>query len=118
MSCTSGVYKQVVCGRMREPDYSEIWIPNNENLVKNFKYSLGEVMGRLFQGFVISDDDVTTIKRISLTDNVDAARKLVEILPERGEDVLRRIIKALQPEYDIANILDQQLKELMDNVTV
>ncbi|KAK6189962.1 hypothetical protein SNE40_001921 [Patella caerulea] len=112
----SGVYKRVGCGRMREPDYSEIWIPNNENLVTDFKYNLGEVTGRLLQGFVISDDDVTTIKRI--TDNVDAARTLVEILPLRGEGVLRKIIKALQPKYDIANILDQQLKELMDKVTV
>ncbi|XP_050411085.1 uncharacterized protein LOC126825496 [Patella vulgata] len=104
------VRKCVLFGRMREPHYSEIWIPNNENLVKDFKNHLGDVMGKLFQAFIINDDDKTTINGIN--DNVDAARKLVDILAERGENVLGRIIKALKPKYDIAKRLDVQFTKI------
>ncbi|KAK6184415.1 hypothetical protein SNE40_001928 [Patella caerulea] len=95
-------------------DHLDIWNSEQEFLVTEFKNHLEGLITKFFSQMIIDSDDKEKIKReIRDNYNVAGATCLVEILAERGEHVLPRIIKALKPTYNkVANRLEDRLAEL------
>ncbi|KAK6184418.1 hypothetical protein SNE40_006895 [Patella caerulea] len=97
-----------------EEDHLDIWSSEHDFLVAEFKNHLGDLIMKLFCKMIIDSDDKEKIRReIRDNYNVGGATCLVEILANRGEHVLPRIIKVLKPTYNkIANRLEDRLAEL------
>ncbi|KAK6189967.1 hypothetical protein SNE40_001926 [Patella caerulea] len=100
-------------GEMQE-DHFNIWNSEQDFLVTEFKSHLGDLITKFFSQMIIDSDDKEKIRReIKDNYNVGGATRLVEILGERGEHVLPRIVKVLKPTYNkIANRLEDRLAEL------
>ncbi|KAK6189969.1 hypothetical protein SNE40_001927 [Patella caerulea] len=96
-------------GSMKD-SHERLWISMTERIVYQLQHDLDDAMMRLYQAWIIDLDDKNRINKISKEkQEVDAARELVDLLRNRGDNVLERIIKALKPKFNIAKELEYEL---------
>ncbi|KAK6184421.1 hypothetical protein SNE40_006896 [Patella caerulea] len=97
-----------------KPEHLEIWTELQEFLINEFKNNPEELMRILFSQKIIDTDDKEMARKEKRENlNKGVATKLVEILCDRGDMVLPRIIKALKPTYGkVAKRLEKQLANL------
>ncbi|KAK6184576.1 hypothetical protein SNE40_007023 [Patella caerulea] len=104
-------------GRMQGGHY-DIWRRYCEKLKEDFKGNVGTLVWALFADGIITDEDkAQTEKRKTSEGNLEATCYLIDILFERGNDVLPQIIQVLKRcgHNHWAAILDRDVKALLND---
>ncbi|XP_050416959.1 uncharacterized protein LOC126830606 [Patella vulgata] len=101
-------------GRMKDNDY-RVWVNNGTYIVTNIHYNLHIVSKMLLEKHIIDDVDMKEFDSHRQIGRRLGAVKLVDILSERGEDVLGKIIDTFE-ECGFTNVADELKKDLSRRV--
>ncbi|KAK6172949.1 hypothetical protein SNE40_016501 [Patella caerulea] len=101
-------------GRMKDDDY-RVWVNNGTYIVTNIHYNLHIVSKKLLERNIIDDVDMKEFDSHRQIGRRVGAVKLVDILSERGEDVLGKIVDTFR-ECGFNMVADELKKDLSRRV--